>query len=267
MVADVFRDLWWTRELIWILFVRDLKAQFRQSLLGYAWLIIPPLASAAAWYLLNRSGLMEIDTGEQPYAHFVLVGTTVWSAFAATITTPMAALSTSKEVFIKLNVPLESFILASTGKAVFNLLISSAVMFGLLFLMGVELRTTFLVYPFAAMAVVAMGLTCGLFLAPLSTLYTDVASAVTVCVGLLMFTVPVIVDLPADGTVPGVMGTIIRYNPLTPAIALCRDSLLTGRLDWLGPTLFWLALSAPTVLAAVLALRIAKPHVIARLGM
>ncbi len=267
LVGEILADLWRTRELMWILFARDLKAQFRQSILGYAWLIVPPLVTAATWYLLNRSGLLQINTGDQPYAQFVVVGTTVWAAFSASLTTPMTAIATGKEVFMKLNVPLETFILSAAGRAVFNLVISSTVLIALLLLMGVTPRITFLLYPCTTMAVVAMGLTLGLFLAPLSTLYTDVGNAVSAFVGLLMFTVPVIVDLPVEGETPGIMGLIVQYNPLTPAIALSRDALLTGHLDWLGPSLFWLVVCLPLALTAVIALRIAKPHIITRMGM
>jgi len=168
---------------------------------------------------------------------------------------------------MKLNVPLETFVVSAVGKVVFNLLISSIVLIVLLLFMGVSPRMTFLLYPVAAIAIVAMGLTLGLFLAPLSTLYTDVGSAVSALVGLLMFTVPVIVDVPVAGEATGIMGLVVRHNPLTPAIALSRDALLTGNLDWLGPTLFWLVVCLPLALTAVIGLRIAKPHIIVRMGM
>ena len=42
LVRDIAADFWKSRELIWILFMRDLKAQFRQSYFGYVWLFAAP---------------------------------------------------------------------------------------------------------------------------------------------------------------------------------------------------------------------------------
>jgi lipopolysaccharide transport system permease protein len=265
LLADIFRDLWRTRELMWILFCRDLKAQFRQSALGYTWLVVPPLVSAAAWFILNRAGLMKIETGGQHVAQFVVVGTTIWAAFSATLTTPMDAIEGSKTVFTKLDVPIETFILSAAGRAAFNLLISSAVLLILLFCLGVSVRPSFLLFPFAAFAALAMAFTIGILLAPLSTLYTDVRRAVAAFLGLLMFTVPVIFAVPDAGS--GIVASIMRNNPLTPAIALSRDTLLTGSLEWLWPTVAWLVVCAPLVLVALIVLRVAKPHIITRMGM
>ncbi len=265
VLAEIFRDLWRTRELTWILFCRDMKAQFRQSILGYAWLVAPPLVSAAAWYLLNRSGLMKIDTGDQPVAQFVVVGTTLWSAFSAVLITPMDAIENGKPVFTKLNVPIEAFILAATGSVVFNLVISSTVLVALLLAIGVDARITFLLFPFAASSVLAMGFTLGMLLAPLSALYADVRRAVSAFLGLAMFTVPVIFQVPEDDS--GMIAGVIGNNPLTPAIALSRDALLTGNLDWLSRTIVWLGVCCVLTLASVFVLRIAKPHIITRMGM
>ena len=35
--AQMGRELWESRELVWRFLVRDISARYRQSLLGYAW--------------------------------------------------------------------------------------------------------------------------------------------------------------------------------------------------------------------------------------
>ena len=67
-----------SRELAMALFRRDLKAQFRQSILGYAWLFFPPIATTLVWFFLNSSGVVQVaDTG-MPYPAFVMIGTLLW---------------------------------------------------------------------------------------------------------------------------------------------------------------------------------------------
>ena len=47
LLREIADDLWRSRELVLILFVRDLRAHYRQSLLGYAWIFFMPLATSA----------------------------------------------------------------------------------------------------------------------------------------------------------------------------------------------------------------------------
>jgi len=265
LLTGICDDIWSTRELIWLLFVRDTKAQFRQSVLGYLWLILPSLVSAAAWFLLNRSGLVQLSTGGQPAAQFILVGTTLWSAFGTMLTVPMDAIQAGRPVFTKMNVPIEAFILSAVGKSVFNLLISATVMIVILKLLGVQFGLTSLLFLPAALGLVFMATTIGLLLAPLSTLFTDIRRAVTAATGVLMFTVPVLFQVPEPGG--DMFETVIRQNPLTPVFALSRDVLLTGKLDWLMGTMAWLSVCCPAMLFALIVLRVAKPHFVVRMGM
>ncbi len=42
LMRNMWSDLLDSRELAWRLLVRNISAQYRQSLLGYAWAIAPP---------------------------------------------------------------------------------------------------------------------------------------------------------------------------------------------------------------------------------
>src|SRR5436190_8244377 len=58
MVREMFRDLLASRELAWRLFVRDISAQYRQSILGLFWAFIPPLVAALPFVFLNSQGII-----------------------------------------------------------------------------------------------------------------------------------------------------------------------------------------------------------------
>ena len=167
LVAEILSDIWRHRELTWILFQRDLKGQFRKSSLGYLWLVIPPLIAALVWYGLHSQNMINVSTGEVPYPAFVLIGSTLWAAFSATLMAPSETISQNRDVFIKLNVPIESFILAGSGRAVFNLVISCAVILPLLLLQGVTIRWTAIFFPVSALVFLMMAFAIGVCLAPI----------------------------------------------------------------------------------------------------
>jgi len=68
------RDLIESRELAWRLFVRDISAQYRQSILGYVWVFIPPLVASLPFVYLNAQGIVRFEATPIPYAAYAIVG-------------------------------------------------------------------------------------------------------------------------------------------------------------------------------------------------
>jgi len=53
MLRALISDIYAGRELAWRLFVRNIRAQYRQTLLGFVWLLIPPVATTLLWVILK----------------------------------------------------------------------------------------------------------------------------------------------------------------------------------------------------------------------
>jgi ABC-type polysaccharide/polyol phosphate export permease len=177
---------------------------------------------------------------------------------------PSDTIAQNRDVFVKLNVPIESFILAGSGRAVFNLAVTSAVLLPLILVQGVTIYWTAVLFPISALALLTSAFALGMCLAPIGALYTDFRNAIAPLLAVLMFTVPVVFPVP---TGPGVMSSVLKYNPLTPALALARDNLVTGEFQWLAGAILWLVVSLLVLMTTLVALRVAKPHIIARMGM
>lgn len=263
LFISLFTELWKCRELTWIIFLRDLKAQYRQSLMGYVWLFIPPLTTTLVWFFLNSQKIIRVET-DIPYPMFVLIGTTIWSSFVSLVQQPLQGFLSGKEVFMKLKVPPEAFIMASALRAVFELGIRVMLIIPLFILFQYTPPLTSLLFPFALFTVVILALALGLLLIPIGSLYGDVGSAVASFIGLLMYTAPVVFPVPEGD---GLLALIMRYNPLTPGIALCRDLLVNGSFQWLVPALIYTGVSLVVGLLALAVLRVAMPHLVQRMGM
>ena len=55
-----------SRELVWRLFLRDFKAKYRQTVLGFLWALIMPLLTVATFVFLNRAGILNIGKVDIP---------------------------------------------------------------------------------------------------------------------------------------------------------------------------------------------------------
>ena len=68
--------------LIRALASRDLKARYKQSALGPAWVVFQPLALLAA-FTIGFNGVAHVHTDGVPYVLFALAGLAVWTYFQA----------------------------------------------------------------------------------------------------------------------------------------------------------------------------------------
>ena len=177
---------------------------------------------------------------------------------------PLNAVSTNAQVFKKLNVPVESFILASAIRTAFNLVIALLVVIPIAIFQGLNLQLSILAFPFAATALLTFAFALGMLIAPIGTLYSDIKSAIPPALAILMFTAPVVFPVPQE---PGLLGTIMRLNPTTSLLNLSRDLLTTGQWTWLPSSIAWTLASSLLALVSFAGLRVAKPHIILRMGM
>lgn len=262
MVRQMFADLFLARELAWRLFVRDFSAQYRQSLLGYVWVLLPPLISTAIWVFLNNQGIMKLDSTGMPYPVYVFSGTLLWEAFVAALNAPLAKVTASTSLLSKINFPREALLMAGLGQVLFDTAVRLMLLAGVLAYFQIAVPATIVLAPLGVLAVIGLGFMFGVLLVPLGVLYQDVGRVVSAGVGLLFFLTPVVYSPPT--TWPASLLT--NANPISPLLAFTRDMLVTG--DFAAAPAFALV-SGLTVLglaAGWILYRLAMPHLIARMS-
>ena len=250
------------RELAWRFFLRDTRASHRQSLLGYFWLVFPPLVNTLVWVMLNKSDVIRIDSGAVPYPLFVLAGTVLWTAFNGAIVASMGVVGEARGVLAKVNFPHESLVYTAFLKSLVDAAIPAVLLLPALWIYHVPLQAAALLFPVSLIAALLLGLALGLILVPIASLYADVGRAVQLALRFGFFVTPVIFPLPAAGLARSFM----CLNPLTPI-------LVSGR-TWLAgsgeamPMTFVAVLAGSVLLAAagLLFFKVAMPHLIERLS-
>jgi len=263
LIAEIYHDFLRSRELIWALFTRDMRAQFRQSVLGYLWLLLPPIATAAVWLFLQSQRILNVQT-EIPYPIFIIVGTTVWISFVNLINAPLQGFNNGKAVYTKLNVPPEAFVMSAVLRAMLNFLIRILILVPVFIYFKFTPPVTAFLFPVAALSFLLIALAIGLWAIPFGSLFSDVGNFLTNFVRIFMYVSPVIYPI---GNKTGWFKGIMTYNPLTPGVAWSRDTITTGSYEWAGPCLAYGGISLILIFFAVIFLRLARPHLVARMGM
>lgn len=224
MLRGMVQDLRAAQDLSWRLAVRDLRSQYRQSLLGFLWAFISPLANTVAWIFLNASGVVRIaDTGI-PYAAYVFTGTMLWQLLVESVQSPLQQTVAAKPMLSKLNFPREAVILSGAIKLLTSAGIKLLILIPAVFLLGVTPDLHLTLVPLAMVAIMVTGMAVGLMIAPLGMLYTDVARAIPLVAQFAMYLTPVVFAMPQGGR----LLQLFAWNPATPL-------MLTGR-AWLTGT-------------------------------
>src|SRR5262245_6016256 len=89
-------EAWSARGLAWRLLHRDLSARYRQSLLGYVWAVVPPLAVTLSFTLAGQAEIFNTSGTSVPYPVFALIGTILWQTFTEALHGPIKAVAAAK---------------------------------------------------------------------------------------------------------------------------------------------------------------------------
>jgi lipopolysaccharide transport system permease protein len=264
-LLQLMRDLVASRELATRLFLRDFRAKYRQSFLGYFWLIFPPLALTGSFVLMQRSNLLTAGTSSDvPYALFALAGMLFWQCFSDAITVPIRLVGQSKSMLVKLNFPREALVLAAMLEVSFTFLVRLAIflIFGLC--MGLTFSATTLLLPLVFMGLLIVGTGLGVVLTPGSLLFSDFSQGLPLLMSFALICTPV-AYVAQPGTL---LGTINSWNPIAPIIGLGRDILLNAPItsgQLLVPLIVAIA-GLLTLFFGWIFYRLSIPHIIARIG-
>lgn len=250
-----------SRELAWGLLARELRAQYRQSFLGYAWILLPTLASMMVWWFVQSRSLLKVPETSVPYPVFALAGLVFWDTFVQAIVAPMTQFQASLPMMAKIRFAHEAIGFAAIAQVGIH-----GLMRILLFvLVGWMLGATPGPWSLAAlgplMVVIVLGFSIGLLLATGGLLYEDLARSIPIFTGLWFILTPVVYP-------PSLVGQrgILALNPIDPVLQTGRSLLLGTPCEHLGASLIVCGLLSGALLAAWLLFRVAAPHLIARAG-
>jgi lipopolysaccharide transport system permease protein len=234
---------------------RDIKAQYRQSVLGIFWAIIPIFINSLVWIFLQSTGTVKLSDTGIPYPLFVIIGTTLWSIIGDGINLPMTSVNANRSIISKINFDKEGLITLGLIKFGFNLLIkfSLIILFMIYFQVGVS-WSVLLFIPLLALTLACL-IAIGKIITPLGVLYTDVGRSIPIVLQFLMYVTPVLYVMPSEG----LMAKLMRLNPLAYAITDLRNCLTGVELQY---PLFWLGFLCclvPLIALSMVVYRVSMP--------
>lgn len=262
LLTGIVRDFWAGRELSWRLFLRNIRAMYRQTLLGLFWAFLPPIANTAIWIFLRSQDVFDSgDTGVHPTL-FILTGMILWQSFIESFQMPLDIVRMNRPMISKLNFPRESLLLVGLGEVVFNLAIRLLLLIPAFLVYQVSLSWHALAFPLAVGGLILVGVSLGMLLMPIGSLYEDVGRFITTIMPFWMIVTPIIY-----APLTSWPGSLLNWiNPAAPLLILSRDLLLSDSLDHLAVGAGFGLAAIPLTLLGLIVYRISMPVLIERMS-
>jgi len=202
---------------------RSLRARYQQSVLGWLWAIIQPVAQVAIFAIVFTR-FVPVNTGNTPYVIFSYTAMTPWVFLASSLSDMSNSIVSNMGLVTKIYFPREVLPIA----AMFARLMDFGLATGMLIILILYFRVPispagwlFLPVILAIQMILMLGL--GLALAAANVYYRDVQSLLALVIQLWFYASPIIYPITA---VPENLRLIYFLNPMAGILEAYRDVLL-----------------------------------------
>jgi lipopolysaccharide transport system permease protein len=213
------------RVLIQTLVVRELKARYRGSVLGFFWSFINPLLQLFIyWFVFSYIMPTRGAFGMNPYALFLFTGILPWTWFSSSVLESTAVLITSGNLIKKILFPAEVLPIVVVLANLVHFVLGLPILLAFLIYYG-KIQVTLVFFP--AVVVLQLILTLGicLFISALAVHFRDVQNIIANLMMLWFFASPVIYSYL---TISPSIQRWLNYNPMTHVLVGYHQSLFTG---------------------------------------
>jgi lipopolysaccharide transport system permease protein len=220
-----FRQLLSYRELLVIWTFREIRARYRQSILGIGWAFVQPVFQLVVMSVIFGS-FLRIQTGELPYPVFLYVALLPWSLFSGSISASVPSLMANMHLITKIYFPREVLPLSAIFARSIDFVIASLVFIILMIYYKIPLYSSVLYIPLLLLVQTILAIGIGLFGSAISVFVRDISFAIPMLMQLWMYATPVIYPLER---IPDQWLYLYMLNPMVPIISAYRQILLEGK--------------------------------------
>lgn len=224
-------ELWHYKELFYFFTWRDIKVKYKQTVLGFLWVILQPivmtiLLSISVGAIISGQGHMSL-----PYPVFAMSGLLIWNIFSSGLMNAGNSMVTNANIIKKIYFPRLIIPVSAVLVSLFDFLPSLVIFIILLFYYHIQVNILLfiplLVVSICFTAIATFGL--GSLLAALNIKYRDFRYIIPFMIQAFLFLTPVIYPLSILHT--PALRYALALNPVYGAIELFRFSLTQYSLD------------------------------------
>jgi lipopolysaccharide transport system permease protein len=212
------------RELLSELTWREIKQRYKQSILGYAWVMLNPFFQMLVMAFVF-SKLLRFDDLGVPYPIFLYAGLLPWTLFAQSLTASANSLVSNAGLITKIYFPREVFVVSTILSKIVDFFLSSIIfiLFMIFFQIPLTLNIFWFIPIFLIQSVFMYSLS--LLVSAFNLLYRDIQYMLNLLILVWMYLTPVIYPVEMF---PEKYQWIFQLNPMAVIINAYRQVILAG---------------------------------------
>ena len=215
------------KDLIYYFILRDVKAIYKQTVLGFSWAILRPFLKMIVFSVIFGR-VAKIPSDGIPYPLFSYTGLVAWEYFANSLKRSSNSLITGTGIFTKVYFPRLILPIVPCLAGLVDFIIALSIVFLMMLIYGFAIPWTIIYLPVLVFLMLLTASGLGMWLSAMAIQYRDVPYGVEFLVQLLMFAAPVIYPVswlpdsyrlffglyPMYGVIEGFRSAILHQNAM-----------------------------------------------------
>lgn len=232
------KECWRYHELLYFLVWRDLKARFKQTVLGAAWAVIQPVFSLVLFSIIFGKVAGFAPEGRADYPLFLYAALLPWGFFSRAVSQSGISLVGQANILTKIYFPRVFVPLSVVGVCLVDFALSFGVYLCLMVYFGQMPGWQIVFLPFVILLTVFVASGLGLLLSALTVTYRDFKNIIPFALQMGMYLTPVVYALNESAyvnkVVPEKYRLLMSVNPMAGVTAMFRWMLLGETMYWPG---------------------------------
>lgn len=228
MSTSILETFRYYKYLLYQLTQREIKARYKQSFVGYAWVVFNPLAQLLV-YTFIFSIILRSPSQNIPYPIFLFAGLLPWGLFQGSVAIATQSLVDNAPLIRKVSFPREIIPYSVMLAKIIDFLVSALIFiaFMLIYRIPFTPQALFVIPLFFIQLFLTAGIS--LMLSAFNLFYRDVQYLANLVLMLWMYLSPIVYPLEL---VPEKYRTLYDLNPMVGIIDGYRSALFNFPLQW-----------------------------------
>lgn len=212
-------------ELLFNLARREISQRYKQSVLGYAWVVLNPFFQLLVLSFVF-STIFRVSSFNVPYSIFLIVGLLPWNFFSISLSTAVNSLVGNASLITKIYFPREILVYGTIMAKIVDFFYSCLIL--IIFFIYFKIQVTTAIIWVIPIFIIQLILTAGLslILASLNLFYRDIQYLLGLIINIWFYLTPVIYPIEQF---PNKYRFIFQINPMSVIINAYRQVILGGK--------------------------------------
>lgn len=212
------------RQLLSELTKREIAQRYKQSILGYFWVILNPLAQMLVMSFVFSKLFNVVGLGV-PYSVFLFAGLLPWTLFAGSLSSAANALVGNAGLLSKIYFPREILIASTILAKVVDYFLASLIFIFMMIFFKVPVTWNILWFVPIFLIQNLFSYAIGIVLSAFNLFYRDIQYLLSLILLIWMYLTPIVYSAE---TFPAAYRWIFQFNPMAIIINAYRQVILAG---------------------------------------